>query len=425
MIRKLVALGLVLILVGVSVKIILPRMKKSEPAPAPTAAPTTEVSTAMLTAVFTAMPTAVPAAMPTAVPTAMPTAVPTAMPTAAPTAMPTAVPTAMPTAVPAAVPTADLRPSLNLSTVDGAAQMMEWMIRHNALHMELDGLSLSEEQMAAAARRHPEIDRYEYTTGSKMSLTLTLDTGASILSALYVGDPVPNEVYNIYLKAKQIVDGVIRPGMSDLEKEIALHDYIIHHCEYEINKSLHTEDARGFFEHGRLQCSGYSDTLRLLGWMAGLEICSVDGDVVGETGGHEWNLIRLDGLWYAVDFTWDDPEGGGWEYHGYLNFPHRLLESSRTFDRAALPEGPFAMDFDRNFYYAYRGLAVRTAAEAEALLRSRLQSGGATMLCSLNGRLDVNSILKTILPSRESGWSWNTREWEGPTGVMVYEITIQ
>lgn len=27
----------------------------------------------------------------------------------------------------------------------------------------------------------------------------------------------------------------------------------------------------------------------------------------GETENHAWNYVQLNGIWYAVDCTWDDP----------------------------------------------------------------------------------------------------------------------
>jgi transglutaminase/protease-like cytokinesis protein 3 len=34
----------------------------------------------------------------------------------------------------------------------------------------------------------------------------------------------------------------------------------------------------------------------------------------GTTENHEWNYVQLDGKWYAIDVTWDDPiiQGGGY-----------------------------------------------------------------------------------------------------------------
>ena len=78
---------------------------KSEPAPAPTEAPT-----AAPTEAPTAEPTEAPTAAPTEAPTAAPTEAPTAAPTEAPTAAPTEAPTPTPTAESTATPTPKIDP---------------------------------------------------------------------------------------------------------------------------------------------------------------------------------------------------------------------------------------------------------------------------------------------------------------------------
>lgn len=310
-----------------------------------------------------------------------------------------------------------------INTVDDADALIRWMIDTNTLDVKLDGMNISDSQLEIAAERHAEVSRYSW---SKTQLKLTLNIGAEIVAAIRNGDEagLSAEKAEIARKARQAVSSLIGPGMTDLEKEIAIHDYIIYNCDYEINESLNTGDARGFFNHGRVQCSGYSDVFRLLGCLSGLEIRSVDGDIVGETGGHEWNLIRLDGLWYAVDVTWDDPVGGGAENWMYLNIPHRLLDSDHIYDSAELPEGAFAQNFDRNFYYGHLGLSVTGLAEAEQLLRSQLATGNRATVCSVVGEMDVSGLVKKIMTERGVQASWNTSWSEGPGGVVLYEITI-
>lgn len=345
--------------------------------------------------------------------------------TAAPamTAIPAA--TSVPTPLPAAAPVfaGPAQPDTRIYSTDDAAALFAWMVETNTPEVKLDELAISDDQVRDAAARFPEIDRYQW---NRQLFRVELRMGAQIIAACKNGgeQSLSAEAKGILQEARNIVSSLIRPGMSDLEKEIQLHDYIIYNCEYEISKSLKTDDARGFFNHGRVQCSGYSDVFRLLGYLCGLDIRSVAGDVAGETGGHEWNLIRLDGLWYAVDVTWDDPKGGGAETGIYLNFPHHMLDSTRIYDRAQLPEGAYAQQLDRNHPYARQGLIVSSAAEAEQLLRSQLVSGSTLEVCSVSGSMDVSGMVKKICMELNRAASWSTSNVNGPGSMVYYRVTF-
>lgn len=379
----------------------------------------------MLTQTVEPVPTAQPSITTTAAPAIQSTAAPAAQPTAMTTAVPAIQSTAVPTVQPMVTQSIDpSTPSRAIRTMDDACALMGWMIETNTLEVQLERMDLSRDQIKTAAQRFPQVRQYSW---SSTTLKLSLATGAQILAALQNGDEavLSDENTSIARQARQVISQLITPGMSDLEKEIAIHNYIIHHCDYEINDGLNTSDARGFFDHGRAQCSGYSDTFRLLGGLCGLEIASLSGEIVGEDGGHEWNLIRLDGLWYAVDVTWDDPKGGGAENGMYLNVPLRALDSDHVYDRAALPEGTFAQSFDQNYYYAHRKIMVATLSEAEQLLRSQFGSGSTAEVCSVGGEMDVSGLVKKIMNERSGSWSWNTAWIEGPDGVVLYTITLK
>lgn len=62
--------------------------------------------------------------------------------------------------------------------------------------------------------------------------------------------------------------------------------------------------------------------------MLGIE----NGTVSGEAGNeqHIWNTVMLDGQWYHVDVTWDDPIGSSFEYtdHAYFNISAKIWHST-------------------------------------------------------------------------------------------------
>ena len=54
-------------------------------------------------------------------------------------------------------------------------------------------------------------------------------------------------------------------------------------------------------------CEGYARAFKVLCNKVGIPCVLVDGDAGGP---HMWNYVQLDGAWYGVDVTWNDPSGG-------------------------------------------------------------------------------------------------------------------
>ena len=92
--------------------------------------------------------------------------------------------------------------------------------------------------------------------------------------------------------------------MTDVEKAIVLHDYLVLNCEYEqgtiTNQSY---SPYGVFVTRRAVCQGYALAYKLLMDKVGIECYMVSSDSMN----HAWNMIKLDGSYYQIDVTWDDP----------------------------------------------------------------------------------------------------------------------
>lgn len=49
------------------------------------------------------------------------------------------------------------------------------------------------------------------------------------------GTAIPSEhalAYKLYDKVEDVLKQIIKPDMTDYEKELAIHDYIVVHCQY-------------------------------------------------------------------------------------------------------------------------------------------------------------------------------------------------
>ncbi|MCH5248914.1 MAG: BspA family leucine-rich repeat surface protein [Lachnospiraceae bacterium] len=117
--------------------------------------------------------------------------------------------------------------------------------------------------------------------------------------------------------------------MSDLQKAIILHDYLAVNCAYDYDNYLngHIPDASynayGVLVEGKAVCQGYALAYKYLLNQVGIECYMVTSDVMN----HAWNLIKLDGEYYQVDVTWDDPV---WDLTGRARHLYMFL-SDDTF----------------------------------------------------------------------------------------------
>lgn len=101
--------------------------------------------------------------------------------------------------------------------------------------------------------------------------------------------------------AQQRVAELTTPHMSDYEKVRLLHDDLVHRASYDLQADGACTTLL-LTNHG--VCETYSRTLWLLLRLAGVP-CHI---VVGRTNeDHAWNLVQINGEWYHVDATWDDP----------------------------------------------------------------------------------------------------------------------
>lgn len=180
---------------------------------------------------------------------------------------------------------------------------------------------------------------------------MTLWDSSAVLAAWESGDTagLGEKDLAIYEAAKAIYDWEIAEGMSDFERELALHDALLPKLSYD--KAVYdfrTPQGRednnnpyGALVGGYGICLGYATTFQLLMDMAGVECITVTGASSNSTSSHAWNLVRLEGEWYAVDCTWDDSNDwtGLAQTHRYFNVTSDWLrETNHQWDYENVPE---------------------------------------------------------------------------------------
>ena len=146
----------------------------------------------------------------------------------------------------------------------------------------------------------------------------------------------------VYKEAVSIIEQVIKPQMSDFEKELFIHDYIIDNGQYDPEALSNAPDASpdpdnenpyGMLINGVGICRGYTSTFQLFMDMLDITCISIDGFSGVEP--HAWNMVQLDGVWYCVDVTWDDTD----HRHRFFNVTSQYMrETNHQWDESNVPE---------------------------------------------------------------------------------------
>ena len=117
-----------------------------------------------------------------------------------------------------------------------------------------------------------------------------------------------SEIETINNKVDDIINQVITNNMAVREQIKAIHDYVINNTEYDTLKTENIKDttyksntAYGVLIENFGICSGYSDAMKIFLDKLNIINYKVSNDQ------HIWNLVYLDGSWYHLDLTWDDP----------------------------------------------------------------------------------------------------------------------
>lgn len=90
--------------------------------------------------------------------------------------------------------------------------------------------------------------------------------------------------------------------MTDLEKALAVHEYFVRNYEYDLTYSIY--DIEGIFTQKTGVCQAYADGYSyIMNKKLGIPCATLSSDALN----HAWNILKINGQWYHVDVTWDDP----------------------------------------------------------------------------------------------------------------------
>ncbi len=147
------------------------------------------------------------------------------------------------------------------------------------------------------------------------------------------------------VKARKVLAEIVKPWMSDFEKQLVIYDWISDNVHYfspeRGSKGLESfgeiwNSLIGPISYGVAECSSFSEAFHFMMGEAGVETRKLSAP------GHVWNAAKINGLWYYVDATWN------WAGYSWLNIPSQVYSYQARQKDAPATSGVFSLT-DREY----------------------------------------------------------------------------
>ncbi len=167
-------------------------------------------------------------------------------------------------------------------------------------------------------------------------------------------------------RIREVINSIIKPEMTDFEKERVVHDYIINNSSYDsFNFERNTIPPESYNSYGILikgvgVCEGYAKTMKLFMDELGIEAIIVSGTGKGQS--HAWNLVKIEDEYYHVDLTWNDPvmdDNSKVLRYDYFNLTDLEMKREHNWDQNDYPR---AISTKYNYHY-YNNLTASSYEE--------------------------------------------------------------
>ncbi|WBW94714.1 transglutaminase domain-containing protein [Oceanirhabdus sp. W0125-5] len=222
-----------------------------------------------------------------------------------------------------------------------------------------------------------------------------------IFNYTYTSQEIEDMKIELNTKIDWILNNVVNDSMNDYEKELAIHDYIINNAVYDIenlNNNTLKDSAYsmyGILIEGKAVCTGYAKTMQYFLDKFNIENQLIFGNANGES--HVWNLVKLNGAYYHLDATFDDPISKEENIlrRNYFNISDELIKKSHVWNEEDYIK---AISMEQNYFVKNESYA-KDEAELISLIKKKIK----------NNEKDINILVKDMIvdiPSivRKSGY---------------------
>lgn len=194
---------------------------------------------------------------------------------------------------------------------------------------------------------HPELFYIDLTKVSLYTRSTTF-AGKTTYTVSIIPDNNKNYLSDQFTSQAQVEQAIQKVesvknsfinGVSgdDYNKILQVHDTLVDLIEYDTTYSrINTHNIYGALIENKVVCEGYAKAFKYILDSLNIPCILVSGTATnssGNTESHMWNYVRLNGVWYGVDPTWDDPIIIGGLKKNTIGHDY-FLKGSLTFNRS-------------------------------------------------------------------------------------------
>lgn len=256
----------------------------------------------------------------------------------------------------------------NIDNLKTGTYTIDFGTTFNSVLQQSDGkeilIAAFENAMIAFFRDMPEVF---YIDSGKMGIGVQSTTkGTDVTYEVSLGNKAGQNYYAEGFNSKEEVEEAINKSQekrksiinnttgSTYERILQVHDYLVDNIEYDVTMSkINAYNIYGALIEKTVVCKGYAETFKYILDGMGIPCIVLSGtgiDSNGKMESHAWNYVKINGVWYAVDVTWDDAIIMG-EVLDIDRIKYRyFLKGSNSFSENHITEGKLS-DTSMEFTY--------------------------------------------------------------------------
>jgi hypothetical protein len=299
----------------------------------------------------------------------------------------------------------------------------------------LTGLVTHKERIDIPRREMAEISKiwgYILRENPKIfyATTFTLSTRSKSTRATVTPDylfsrSVINEYTEIIDEHLTVFD-VVRYS-SELDRELFVHDYILRNFHYDHDLGEFAYNVLGLILYRTAVCQGIAYYVKMV--LDYLDVFSLvvfgrgNDPTTGVSEGHAWNIVRIDGLYYHLDATYNLSLSDRRNRYDYFNLSDFDIKKDHIISDVNLPA---CITSDRD-YYTLNGMTVNGLSALDRYFNDAIRRGEKTIIVKVNNvasnRRNADIIFDKALQKYVDIMQRNTRaKVSYNESQMVFEI---
>lgn len=187
-----------------------------------------------------------------------------------------------------------------------------------------------------------------YVNTKRIEIQKSLFSASLNLNYLYNTRRIDELSIKLENEAKAIVNSIISDRLTDYEKELKIHDYLMNNIQYNMKALSNPSDYESYTAIGVLLnkngvCESFARGAKLLFDIAGLDSIVVIGTAKNFLGsgsiGHAWNIVKINGYYHHIDVTWDNTikASSGITRYDYFNLSDDSINSDHVWTKDMVP----------------------------------------------------------------------------------------